>query len=405
MKTLRTLAVLVVIGAVALVLAGCSSEKSADSAATAEELFAEGIAYLQDSMADVNMEEPPWEWSVDMAKANGYFEDALDADPDYCGALLMAALTRLAMLIQDPDLVDIIEGLIPEEGRGSGSPAEFLSHTFSKREFFGIAGRLAASGREDLPFSELQDFIEDEVLPALDEVDSYLVRFEDQDCVVVLEIEVEERREAVEFEIDAADVYLIHASLDMIQSVFHTFVSYNVDIEPGQSFEELIDEDPDFLSLRPGDHMPSAYDELAEMGVHLDNCASSLAGETDPQDNDLFTDTDDEGWVPMGAGFAETLAEIAEDIEDGLQSGVTFNLAEDFGDPEAPDFDILVDLGEFLTDPLDPITDVFPAHTWRDSMSMDVTRPLDFADPTFSEVTPGMTDGNWEDIAAWIEGQ
>ena len=64
MKTLRTLAVLVVIGAVAVVLGGCSNEKSADGAATAEELFAAGAAYLEDSMADVNMEDPPWEWSI-----------------------------------------------------------------------------------------------------------------------------------------------------------------------------------------------------------------------------------------------------------------------------------------------------------------------------------------------------
>ena len=57
----------------------------------------------------------------------------------------------------------------------------------------------------------------------------------------------------------------------------------------------MVLQDPDFLSLRSGDHMLSAFDELAEMELHLDNCGSSLAGETDPQDNDVFTDTDDEG--------------------------------------------------------------------------------------------------------------
>ena len=403
MKTLSTLVVLVVIGAIALVLVGCSKDNSADSAATAEELFTEGLTYLEDSIGDANMEEPPWEWDVDTEEANGYFEDALDVDPDHCGALLMAAITRLAMVFRDPDLVDIIESVMPEEGRGSGSPVEFLSRTFTKRELLAVVGRFAASGRENLPFSELQDFIEDEVLPALEYADGNLTQFEDQDCVVLLQFEVEESRETIEIEIDVTDVLLVHAALDALQFAFYITVSYNVDVEDGQDFDELIDEDPDFLSLRSGEHMLSAFDELAEMELHLDNCGSSLAGETDPQDNDVFTDTDDEGWVPMGDGFAETLGDIAEDMEDALQSGLNFNPWEDTGEPGAPDIDILIDLEELFTNPLDPITYYFPAHTWLDSMSMYVTEPIDFPDPTFSDVTPGMTNENWDEIFDWID--
>ena len=59
MKTLSTLVVLVVIGAIALVLVGCSKDNSADSAATAEELFTEGLTYLEDSIGDANMEGSP----------------------------------------------------------------------------------------------------------------------------------------------------------------------------------------------------------------------------------------------------------------------------------------------------------------------------------------------------------
>ena len=107
----------------------------------------------------------------------------------------------------------------------------------------------------------------------------------------------------------------------------------------------------------------------------------------------------------MGAGFAETLGDIAEDMEPALQSGLNFNPWEDTGEPGAPDMDILVDLEELFTDPLDPITAYFPAHTWLDSMSMDVTEPIDFPDPTFSDVTPGITNENWGEIFDWIDGQ
>jgi len=137
---------------------------------------------------------------------------------------------------------------------------------------------------------------------------------------------------------------------------------------------------------------------------HLSDCAVSMAAETDPQDTDLFTNTDDEGWIPLGEGFADTLASIAEEIYDGLTNGVSLNPSDDF-EPGAPDIDILVDLEEFFTDPLNPITYYFPAHTWLDSMTMDVTMPIDFPDPTFSDITPGMTDADWGDIFDWIGGQ
>ena len=57
MKVLRPLVVLVVLGAVALGLFGCSEDKGADEAATADQLFAQGSAYLEHSMAGVNPEE------------------------------------------------------------------------------------------------------------------------------------------------------------------------------------------------------------------------------------------------------------------------------------------------------------------------------------------------------------
>ncbi len=405
MKLLRPLVVLVVLGAVALGLFGCSEDKGADEAATADQLFAQGMVYLEGSMAGVNPEEPPWMWDINMAHANGYFEDALDIDPDHCGALMMAAVTRIAMVLQDPDLGDIIDSLFPDERRGPGGPGDFLFRALRKPDVYTAARRLKESCRSAFAFSELQDFIEAEVLPALDYADGNLEQFEDQDCVVLLNIEVEGRREEVEIEIDATDALLMHAPLDVLQAVFYIAVSYNVDVEEGQSFQELIDDDPDFLTLRPGDNMASAYLELLEMYDHLSQGASSLTDEMDPQDTDLFTNTDDEGWIPLGAGFADTLTSIAGDIDNALQNGLEFNPWEDTGEPGAPDIPILVDLQEFFSDPLDTITAYFPAHTWADSMTMLVTEPIDFPDPTFSNITPDMTDEGWGQVFDWLNAR
>ncbi|MFH1864804.1 MAG: hypothetical protein ABIK85_02870 [Candidatus Eisenbacteria bacterium] len=402
MKALRAVVVLAVFGVVGLLLAGCSETNSADGAPTADELFSQGVTYLEDTMTDADLDQPPWEWDVDMAEANAYFEDALGLDPDHCGALLLAAITRLALVFQDPDLADIVEELFPDEGRGPDGPGTFLFRALRKPDVYAAARRLMASGGDYLSFSDLQDFIESDVLPALDYADGNLTQFEDQDCVVLLHVEIEEQRAAVEIEIDVSDVFLMHAPLDMLQSMLYMVVSYNVDVAGGQTLQELIDDDPDFLSLRPGDHMASAYTELFEMEDHLSDGAWSLANETDPQDTDLFTNSDDEGWIPLGEGFADTLSSIAAEMHDALTNGLSFNPADDTGDPGAPDIDILVDLEELFTDPLDPVTDYFPAHTWFDSMTMDVTEPIDFPDPTFSNITPGMTDGDWGDVFDWL---
>lgn len=405
MRKLNLLAPVLLYGVAALVMSGCSESNSADGAPTADQLFSQGVTYLEDTMSEADLDQPPWEWSVDMAEANAYFEDALDVDPDHCGALLMSALTRLAMVLQDPDLAAIVQDLFPDEGRGPGGPGRFLLRALQTPDVYSAARRIVSAPRDALPFSDLQDFIESDVVPALDFADANLTRFEDLDCVVFLYLEVEERREAVEIEIDVSDVFIMHAPLDMLQSVLYMAVSYNVDVADGQTLQELIDDDPDFLSLRPGDHMASAYSELLDMEDHLRQGAWSLADETDPQDTDLFTDTDDAGWIPLGEGFADELSSMADEIHDALTSGLTFNPWDDTGEPGAPDIDILVDLEEFFTDPLDPVTDYFPVHTWADSMTMEVVRPIDFPDPGFSEITPGMSDGDWEGVFDWLNEQ
>jgi hypothetical protein len=150
--------------------------------------------------------------------------------------------------------------------------------------------------------------------------------------------------------------------------------------------------------------MASAYAELFEMQRHLSDCAWSMANETDLQDTDLFTNTNDEGWFPLGVGFADTLSSIAEEMYDGLENGVSFNPANDIEDG-APDIDILIDLEELFTDPLDPITDYFPAHTWLDSMTIEITEPVVFPDPTLSDITPDMTNAKWDEIFEWADQQ
>ena len=384
-------------------LTGC--DEGADDAQTADQLYAEGMVYIEESMQDINPETAPWEWAVDMSEANGMFEDALSEDPDHCGALLMSALTRLMMVAQDEELASIMEALFPEvESRGDPLAGHLL-RWFSRPDVYALRDRLKDARQDAFDFSELQVFIEDEVNPAMEYADDRLSRFEQLGCTVPLSFDIEEERTTIEMELDVSDALFVHAALDAVQAVFHVAVSYNVDVEAGQSLQDLIETDPDFLSLRPGEHMGSAHAELLEMEEHLRDACVSVQSETDDQSDDLITDSYDVGWLPLGEGTVDELMEVADGIGEALTTGVIFNPYLDTGEPGAPDIDITVDLQEMFTDPIDPITDYLPAHTWPSADSINIVRPIDFPDPSFSDITPGMSDADWELLISWLEGE
>ncbi len=405
MKILRFAALGAVCAIVVGLLAGCSTEDGT-SAQSADEHFALGFQELEDGMQNVDPDLPPWEWEVDASSAYEHFEDALDADPDHCGALLLASLSRLLVVITDPDLADILNDLFEDEWQQRGrSPLFWYLGMPDVRDALEIAKSLQERQRDDFPFSQLQEYIEDEVIPALNYVDANLTDFEDLDCEVELVIEIpEEERETITVVLDATDAYFAHAPLDVLQAVFEMTVAYNVDWADGQTLQELLEDDPDFLTLRPGNHLQAAFGELDDMVVHVNEACDELQSETGPQTFDLITESDGMYIVlddMFGEGSVDSLRFYADMIDEALHEQAEIDLAE--LEPGAPAVVITLDVEEFFMDPLDPITDYLPELTWPNPDEPDVVRPIDFPDQTFSDVTPGMTNLAWEEIADWMD--
>lgn len=408
----------VVLAAAALILSGCESGDGGEpgTGQSADEQFEAAMGDLQEELSGVDAELPPWEWDVDLSGALDGFEGAIDADPDHCRSLLMSALVRLAIVATDPDIGDFLDGVYGEAaGVGSG-PARGLFWFLGRPNVLGVgtyARSVAARSRQgEFPFSDVQEYIETEVIPALDYADARLTHFEDLGCSDIIYVDTDGPREVIEIEVDATDAYFLHAPVDLLQSITHLIVAYNVDVEEGQSWEELIEEDADFLTLRPGGHMPDAYDELLDMAAHLTDATDSLDDEEaagDPQYDDLITRLD--GLVPLededflGPGAVDSIRVMAMRVEDGLVNGFSVNPAEESGDPEAPDFDIEVDVAEFFNDPIDDLRDYLPEHEvpWPAQDSINIFRPIDFPDPTMSDALPTMTDAVWEELLIWAE--
>jgi len=403
MKLSRLLMCGLLVAVAALVMAGCSALTEEADEAEAEASFAEGMDALMTEMETVDTEAAPWEWDVDFTAARDDFDDALDADSDHCGALFFSAFVALAMVATDEDLGEIMDEGWDEEYASREAPLQWM---LKKPNVFAVADRVDRLRQDDpVLFSDLQEFIESEVIPALNYADSRLTAFETQDCSFTVAVEIPERRETVQIEIDATDAYFIHAPLDGLQSVTNLVVSYNMDVEQGETAYHLIEEDEDFLTLRNETYMGDAYDNMLDMADHLIGGCDELDAETDDQTNDLITET--LGLIPlddmMGPGAVDSIRYYAGEMDDWLVSGVTYNPSEESDDPLAPDIDVYFDLQEFFNDPLDDLRNYFPDHVWEGDSSMVVIEPVDFPDPTFDGITPGMTDGDWQDIIDWQE--
>lgn len=417
---LRIVAVAGVVVMCAALFFGCGGDDG-EAAKSADELYEECYAALMEDLETADLGLPPSQWGVDFAGALDCFEEVLDKDPNHPEALMTTAMVRLMMLVADPDLEDIINEIFPD---GDGQPR---SNSVVEALFWYTRGVDATalleylrSRRDDPAFSDIQAFIEDEVLPALSYIDSALERFEELDAEILFSFEVPggarssaggelpvgRVREEIEIEIDATDAYFAHVPVDILQATLHVLVSYNVDVEEWQTAQHLMESDPDFLTLRDAAHPAGAYDELVAAARHLDDACDALDEETDDQTNDVITKF--EGWIPLedeaifGPGAVDTLRMIAGELDEALLNGLDFNPAEE--EPGAPDIDVHVDLYTLFNSPLDDLRSYFPAHTWVDSFTMEVERPIEFDDPTFENIFPDMTNADWEELADWLTG-
>ena len=406
MKDLAPPLVMAVAAALVLACGGCG-DSGAGSADVATELYQTGLRGLYDALSDVPLDAPPWEWEADVAEPLELFESALEHDPDHCGALLASAVTRVLWVATDPELRSILNELFPEDGRASRGALFWYA---DGPDPAGLVNCLAPR-RGDFHSSELQEYLEGEVLPVLDVADARLNRFEELGCSVELVIVVPaiwpEQPQIVRVEIDVTDAFFVHSALDALQAAVHVVSAYNVDVDDGQTRQSLVQEDVDFVVLRTGDHMPATYAELAELAGHVLEAAHALDAEADPQHDDIVTES--EGLLALeeifGPGALGQIEELGEALSGALTCGLTLNPSDLVADdPGAPNIDIVVNLVELFCDPLEDLREYFPMHTWLTPDSMEIARPISMPDATFDGITAGMSDAAWEDVASWLEG-
>ncbi len=391
-----------------LVGSGCSTEENGPTELSC-------LVVLEADLVDMDMEELPWEWDVDFQQHLECFESVLENDPNNDDALLMAAFCRTMVTAGDEELGRIMEELFGDETRSARHNALFWYLTLPDPE--AIRSVIRASRRGDFVFSDIQEFITDEVLPSLNEVDVYLSTFEELGGVVVLYTDpaLPDSLQLPDYlEFDVADAYFVHVAVDIMQALCYLGISYNADTTGAENLEYLIEEDADFLTLNDADFMSSAEAELMGAVYHLRDACDALEGESDDQEWDFIT-VSEPGWVVLedddvlGPGAVETLRDAADLLEEVLFGEGIVNLHE--YEDDAPDIDIHVSLESLFNDPLPDLRSYLPWHTWSvDGDTMYVTEPITFPDPEFDGpdpayggIFPGMTNDTWRLLVDWEE--
>jgi len=388
---------------VASVLAGCGSDNATDADA-AGEYYLKGLNGVYRELEGSDLDDAPWEWDVDLAAPAAHFDEALELDPDHCGALLGSALCHALLAATDPELAEILGELFPPDERRSSGP--LLWYAGGPRPLT-LLGRVADT-REEFRFSRLQQYLETDALPELAIAEDRLTRFEALDCELELVVSLPDSGGAypttMVVEVDVTDAYFVHAALDALEAACRCLSVYDVDVEDGQTLYDLIETDGEFLTLRSGSHAAAAFQELGGLAARLQLAADSLSEESDQQSNDVVTQTG--GLIELeeliGDDPVGVLNQLGEDIADALETGLELSPAD--VDPSAPEVVVVVDLNELLNDPLTDVRPLLPEHDWPSPDSIRFSEPITMPDPTLDGITPDMSDEDWGPIVLWLNG-
>ena len=351
-----------------------------------------------------------------LSQANLHFKNAISVDPNNGQANLGAAVTEIAILSDDPEVAELLDLLdaasteipiagsvplrspraplfrqsVPESPRaaamrhvGLPSSSRFNVLTSGQRLF----GFLMKSAIDPGPISRLQQIVRNKVLPKLAYVEARLNVVEALPGFTML-LPTAVTGLSYELEIDTGDVLVLDAVVNLVQGTAEILVSYNADVPSYQSVNVeslLTTPGSEFATLYPDGEMQlsnARLDWLAAVAT-MDQGVTSILAEVDPQDNDLIL-----------AEVFGTPGEIADlryqlaRLDDALNGPVYVQFVNWYGQADS----VQIDASAFFTSPIQDLKEFLPDHTFDVAHEFVTDVPLNFPQPTFNGILPGMTN-------------
>ena len=316
----------------------------------------------------------------DFTSLHGVFRNYEQTHPGDPKSSFGAALTSLLTLSTSEDLNALLDTIIAMGDGGFPKLQGIPNPTkmSSRREFFTFPTELPAAGVErnfmaqsyvalmaraisnPPKFSEIQQMIRDDFMPAVDNASRYMDKvLDDPDFVFWVTPEMMgETSDSIE--IDRADFLVFAAGLRVIKSFFHLAVAYDVDIPSydlaGIAF--IFDQSNNWMSLHlDGEtQMTSARTDFLDAIGFADGAISALQNEpfSDPnQSNDLIV----VNWYP--SDYQE-----AHSILDSIQAYLTTTqtVYADFDGDGGTEM-VSVDMSSLFDNPIDGIFSLLPPYT------------------------------------------
>ncbi len=413
--TLRSIGRAVLTSAAVLVLligTGCESDSTGPSDEDQQEAQAladEGFTLLISAL-DAETPDP-----TILNQAKGKFEDALDLDPENGDANVGLALTEIALMGTNAEILALIGefgpllGLeaasSPSLGKLVGGQAVSADPVFSAEKTLDwFRHGFARPGQVTPPpdLGQIQDLAEAVVLPVMELVMDLLAVVEGLDEWHLTLTAAMTGMEEGALEIDQTDIYMVDAVVHAMAAEIYAMVAYDMDTPTVMSdtlaVKAAFDQDTGtFMTLRTngaanlGNSRTALLDGIARMNSFI----AGLQTETDDQSDDMIKldPTGNEG--PTQEDLDEMLTGLAA-VYAALTSPQT--ITEDFDD-DGMDEDLQVDLSVLFTDPITDLKALLPPYTWDSTNEMyfwDGYLSEDFSafvfpDPDFNGVLPQFT--------------
>ena len=414
------------IGCIGLLLVvGCSEDKTTEpeyNEAEANQLAQEGFEILNDKILEIEEIDPDELESgedvfseADYNQIKGKFNEALDNHPDNALAHLGMAILEIASINYDNELWDMFHDFDNEFGEGKVFNNQFNLLVKTPKLYMTYLNKSLKDNT--ISFARIQDFIDNNVLPKLNNTISHLgyaISLADSNV-----IHIDTGEEIVE--LDCGEIYIFRASVYAVCAAMKMITLYDVDLfdENGtydwihdieddgyyygcdtfyvkiiddekwlylEYHEDLseakndslfahimkynLEERTDFLKFRAGNTPSAIKSDLEHILEDLQKAVDYIFAETDDQTDDILkleylTELNDEisEHDPDAPNFTQdwdTINDVIDWVESLLSSPYTF---------EENDVTFTVDISRLFNPGLPDLKDYLPFHNWHPESS------------------------------------
>ena len=363
---------------------------------------------------------------TDVSAAHGLFDAALKNNPHNKNAHLGIALTNIMMITQTDKMDTLFNKWQNILDNQEQTIAKKTSLTMNKSLSFSpnssclkedqiiktYLGVSKTAYQEPIKLSEIQNLIEVELIPRLEESITHLEKIvDDSSYTFMVPPKMQGNLEEDTLELDLTEVHALKAGLHSLHALSQITIAYNINAPTNPNAEKiksLLSQDSDFLTLRKGtDPMKTARSSILKGTEALSQGIDNMIKETDNQDDDIITKNDftpeEIDSIEIGIEEVETHLQEEENYlidldNDGNNETMTINAKQIFEDPVQ---DLKKKLPAYTIEIIDTTVQVYNDDYEEETVTQkmlimkwkaDSYQNWTFPDPTINKALPNMTN-------------